>query len=254
MRVDRRELAAIFAGGFVGAIARAELADALPVRRRELAVGDVRVNVAGAFLLGYLVTRLQERLPLSAYRRPLLGTGFCGALTTFSTMQVELLRMLDAGRVALALVYAVASVAAGLRGRRPRDQPRPPRARDRRMSPALVIGIGLVGGAGAIARFLLDGAVSARLGRDFPFGTLAVNLSGAFVLGVLVGAALERGRRTAARAPGSSARSRRSARGRSRATGSARTASSGSGRSTSRSSLAAGVALAWLGRELGASL
>ena len=50
------------------------------------------VNVAGAFLLGYFATRLQERLPLSAYRRPLLGTGFCGALTTFSTMQLELLQ------------------------------------------------------------------------------------------------------------------------------------------------------------------
>jgi CrcB protein len=59
------------------------------------------------------VTRLQERLPLSAYRRPLLGTGFCGALTTFSTMQLELLGMLDAGRTALAAAYAAASIAAG---------------------------------------------------------------------------------------------------------------------------------------------
>jgi PII-like signaling protein len=40
------------------------------------------VNIFGAFLLGYFITRLQERLPLSAYRRPLLGTGFCGAFTT----------------------------------------------------------------------------------------------------------------------------------------------------------------------------
>ena len=71
------------------------------------------VNIAGAILLGWLVTRLQERLPLSAYRRPLLGTGFCGALTTFSTMQVELLDMLDAGNTGLALGYAVASIVVG---------------------------------------------------------------------------------------------------------------------------------------------
>jgi fluoride exporter len=71
------------------------------------------VNVVGAFLLGYFATRLQERLPLSAYRRPLLGTGFCGALTTFSTMQLELLRMIDDARWALALGYALTSVAAG---------------------------------------------------------------------------------------------------------------------------------------------
>jgi CrcB protein len=44
------------------------------------------------------------------------------------------------------------------------------------------------GGLGAIARFLLDGAVSARTGRALPLGTLAVNLSAAFVLGVLAGA------------------------------------------------------------------
>ena len=59
------------------------------------------------------------------------------------------------------------------------------------MTRPLLIGVGLVGGAGAIARFLLDGAVAGRLGRDFPFGTLAVNLSGAFVLGLLVGSTID---------------------------------------------------------------
>ena len=113
MRIDRRELAAIFAGGVLGAIARAELVVALPQHGTQWPWGTFLVNIAGAFLLGYFVTRLQERLPLSAYRRPFLGTGFCGALTTFSTMQLELLEMLDAGHVALAAAYALVSLAAG---------------------------------------------------------------------------------------------------------------------------------------------
>lgn len=54
----------------------------------------------------------------------------------------------------------------------------------------MVLGIGIVGGAGAVARFLLDGAIAARLSRVFPYGTLTVNLLGSFVLGVFVGAAL----------------------------------------------------------------
>jgi CrcB protein len=116
MRFDRREVGAIFAGGFVGAIARAELAVALPFRVGAWPWATFIVNVVGAFLVGYLMTRLQERLPVSAYRRPLLGTGLCGALTTFSTMQLELLRMLDGDRLGMALAYAVSSVVAGFFG------------------------------------------------------------------------------------------------------------------------------------------
>jgi CrcB protein len=110
---DRRELLAIFAGGSLGAIARAGMGEWLPHQAGTWPWATFAVNVAGAFLLGYFTTRLQERLPLSAYRRPLLGTGFCGALTTFSTMQVELLGMLDDGRAGLAAGYAAASIAAG---------------------------------------------------------------------------------------------------------------------------------------------
>ena len=55
----------------------------------------------------------------------------------------------------------------------------------------MVIGIGLLGGIGAITRFLLDGAVGRRLGTGFPYGTLAVNVSGAFALGALAGAVVD---------------------------------------------------------------
>jgi CrcB protein len=112
-KYDIRELAAIFAGGAVGGLTRAGLVQWQPPQPGHWPWVTFLVNVAGAFMLGYFATRLQERLPLSAYKRPLLGTGLCGALTTFSTMQVELLRMVDRGAVGLALAYAVASVVAG---------------------------------------------------------------------------------------------------------------------------------------------
>jgi CrcB protein len=110
---DPRELAAIFAGGGVGALLRALLADGYPHAATSWPWVTFGVNLAGAFLLGVFVTRLQERLPVSAYRRPLLGTGFCGGLTTFSTMQVELLKMIDARSYALAAGYVAASLVGG---------------------------------------------------------------------------------------------------------------------------------------------
>jgi fluoride exporter len=113
VRADRRELLAVFAGGAAGAVARALAGEALPHAPGSWPWATFGVNVAGAFVLGWLITRLQERVPPSAYRRPLLGTGFCGALTTFSTFQVELLGMLDADRAGLAAGYAAASLLAG---------------------------------------------------------------------------------------------------------------------------------------------
>jgi CrcB protein len=116
MRADPRELAAVFAGGAAGALARALVGDALPHAPGAWPWATLAVNVAGALLLGWAVTRLQERLPLSAYRRPFLGTGVCGGLTTFSALQVELLQMLDAHRWATAAAYAGVSVVAGVVG------------------------------------------------------------------------------------------------------------------------------------------
>jgi fluoride exporter len=110
---DRRELAAIFCGGVVGALARTWLAQAFPDGVHSWPWAIFSVNVVGAFLLGYFVTRLAERLPTSAYKRPFLGTGLCGALTTFSTVQLELYKMTRAHEWALAAGYAVATLLAG---------------------------------------------------------------------------------------------------------------------------------------------
>jgi fluoride exporter len=66
VRVDRRELAAIFAGGFAGAVARAGLVEAIPYQPGEWPWATFVANVVGALLLAYFTTRLQERLPLSS--------------------------------------------------------------------------------------------------------------------------------------------------------------------------------------------
>ncbi len=112
-RADGREVAAVFAGGALGTLARAALAEAFPHSATAWPWPTFAVNIVAAFLLGYFVTRLQERLPLSSYRRPLLGTGLCGGLSTFSTMQLEIVRMLDAHAWGLAAGYAAASIVAG---------------------------------------------------------------------------------------------------------------------------------------------
>lgn len=111
--LDRRELAAVFGGGCLGALLRYGLGEAFAPDPGSWPWATFVANVGGAFLLGYFATRLQERLPLSAYGRPFLASGLCGALTTFSTMQLELLRMLDRSEFALAAGYTAASVAAG---------------------------------------------------------------------------------------------------------------------------------------------
>ena len=111
---DYRELAAVFAGGALGTVARTGLGLLVAADPARWPWPTFGVNVVGAFLLGYFTTRLLERLPLSSYRRPLLGTGVCGGLTTFSTMQVETLRMIEHHHYALAIGYTCASVVFGL--------------------------------------------------------------------------------------------------------------------------------------------
>jgi CrcB protein len=104
----------VFAGGFIGAVARALLWDAWAQDPSAWPWATFTANVAGAFLLGYFATRLEETLPPGRYRRPFLETGLCGALTTFSALQFELYTLIDQGEPALAAGYVSASLAAGL--------------------------------------------------------------------------------------------------------------------------------------------
>jgi CrcB protein len=112
-RFNRQEVVAVFAGGVVGGLLRVWLGLHFGAGPSSWPWTIFLINITGSFAL-CCFTRLHERLPQSTYRHPFLGTGLCGAYTTFSTMQVELLKMIDADRVGTALSYACASVSGGL--------------------------------------------------------------------------------------------------------------------------------------------
>jgi CrcB protein len=112
--IDRDELLAIFIGGAGGALLRAAAVTSLGDAAPRWPWTIFAINLAGAFALGYLAARPPLRLPGGIAAAALLGTSFCGAFTTFSTMMLELVRMFDAGRLGVAAVYAAASIAGGL--------------------------------------------------------------------------------------------------------------------------------------------
>ena len=114
LSVGQVRLAAILAGGAIGTLARAGLAEALPHRAGKWPWATFIVNLAGAFILGWLLTRLAERTAPSRHWRFLAGTGFCGSLTTFSTFQIETFTFARDGHVGLAILYPVVSIGAGM--------------------------------------------------------------------------------------------------------------------------------------------
>jgi CrcB protein len=105
-----RELAAVFVGGALGALARTGVSEAWPVGAGQWPWATFAANVAGCLALGAV---LVLTAPGTA-RRGLLGPGVCGGLTTFSTLQLELVDLLRAGEGVLAAAYAATSVVVGL--------------------------------------------------------------------------------------------------------------------------------------------
>jgi CrcB protein len=105
-------LAAVMVGGAAGALARWAIELAVP-SVGGFPLATLLINVTGAFALGLLGVLLWERLAPTRYLRPLLGIGFLGAYTTFSTMAMEGVRLLDQGRLRLAVGYWLATLLGG---------------------------------------------------------------------------------------------------------------------------------------------
>jgi CrcB protein len=112
LRNDPRRLTAIYLGGVAGALLRVGLSQAVPVGAGGWPWATFAVNIVGALLLGYFFALFRDH-PEESLHHPFLGTGICGTLTTFSTMQLELFEMVDGGRLGLAAGYCAATLALG---------------------------------------------------------------------------------------------------------------------------------------------
>lgn len=104
---------AVAAGGVIGTLARWWVEGLFPPTPPGFPWGTLLVNVSGAFALGLVGTILMERVAHTGHLRTFLGIGLFGSYTTFSTMALEGVLLIEAGRVVPALVYWVITLLAG---------------------------------------------------------------------------------------------------------------------------------------------
>ncbi|MBI2691223.1 MAG: CrcB family protein [Solirubrobacterales bacterium] len=102
------ECAAVFVGGFAGALARYGLVELFGSYGGSWPWPIFLANIAGCVILGLVIAHRGTGLEVS-----LIGTGFCGALTTFSTFQLEIYQLLDAHQYFTATAYPFVSIFCG---------------------------------------------------------------------------------------------------------------------------------------------
>jgi CrcB protein len=107
-------LAAVSAGGVIGALARYALATAWPHRPAEFAWATLVTNVSGCLLIGVLMVLVTEVRPEQRLIRPFFGVGILGGYTTFSTYIVDIGRAADAGAAVTALLYLAGTLVGAL--------------------------------------------------------------------------------------------------------------------------------------------
>ncbi|MGN9840251.1 fluoride efflux transporter FluC [Nonomuraea sp. H19] len=107
-------LAAIAAGGALGALARYGVQSALPAGPAGFPWATFWINVSGCLLIGVLMVMITEVRQAHRLTRPFLGVGVLGGYTTFSAYVVDIQRVLAAGAPVTALAYLAGTMAAAL--------------------------------------------------------------------------------------------------------------------------------------------
>ena len=111
---DARVLAAISAGGVLGALARYGLGRAFPHPAADFGWATFGINAFGCLLVGIVVAGVTSSERVHPLTRPFLVTGVLGGFTTFSTYIVDIQRALVAGAARTALLYGAATLAVAL--------------------------------------------------------------------------------------------------------------------------------------------
>jgi CrcB protein len=113
-RIHGSVVAAVALGGALGSAARWAVAEAMPHASRELPWATLLTNVVGCALIGVLMVLVAERWRDQRLVRPFLGTGILGGFTTFSTYVVDIRTLVATGHAAVATVYLLGTLVAGL--------------------------------------------------------------------------------------------------------------------------------------------